>query len=241
MTNTSTRSGTAGKIAELARASRLIRELEASAVHDPRESIMGKVRRLQLMRSPELPEPVRALRPYDPAWPSLFVGEERRIRAALGSAVARVEHFGSTSIPAASLSSKNVVDFLVAFREGAETPETHAAFAALGYAYYGNGPCDPETTWWWRIEGSEIAFVAHLCDAANPWIDTVVNFRDYLRAHPEECARYEEVKRRLGAEPGRSLFEYSIGKLRLFYEISDKANLWKSRTGEPGTASCLSQ
>jgi GrpB-like predicted nucleotidyltransferase (UPF0157 family) len=239
MTNTSTRSATAGKIGELARASRLIRELEASAFHDPREPIMSKVRRLQLMRSPELPPPVRALRPYDPAWPSLFAGEERSIRAALGDAVARVEHFGSTSIPDAPLSSKNVVDFLVAFREGAEAEETHAAFAALGYVHYGNGPCDPETTWWWRIAGDEIAFVAHVCDAANPWIDTVVNFRDYLRAHPEECARYEEVKRRLGAEPGRSLFEYSIGKLRLFYEISDKANAWKTRKGESGTVPCL--
>jgi GrpB-like predicted nucleotidyltransferase (UPF0157 family) len=209
---------------ELVRAARLTRELER-VCHDPREAIASKVRRMQRVRSPELPPQARALRSYDPAWPTLFAAEERSIRAALGSAVARVEHFGSTSIPAAILSSKNVVDFLVALRDPS-VPQVGAVLGALGYASYGNGPCDPETVWWWRIE-QEVAFVAHLCEAGNPWIDTVVNYRDYMSAHPEECVRYEEVKRRLAAEPDRSLFEYSLGKLRLFYEISGKADAWK--------------
>lgn len=218
-----------GKMGELVRAARLTRELERSC-HDPREAIASKVRRMQRVQSPELPPRVRALRSYDPAWPSLFAVEERRLRAALGNAVARVEHFGSTSIPAEVLSSKSVIDLLVALREPSRAPEAHAVLAALGYTCYGNGPCDPETVWWWRIE-EEVAFVAHLCENANPWIDTVVNYRDYMRAHPEECVRYEEVKRCLAAEPDRSLFEYSLGKLRLFYEISGKADAWK-RAGQ---------
>ena len=217
------------KMAELVRAARLTRELERTC-HDPREPIASKVRRMQRTKAPELPPRVRDLRSNDPAWASLFAAEERRIRAALGDAVARIEHFGSTSIPADALSAKNVIDFLVAIREPSRAPRAQAALAALGYASYGNGPCDPETEWWWRIDDDEVAFVAHLCEAANPWIDTAVNYRDYMRAHPEECVRYEEVKRSLAAEPGRSLFEYSLGKLRLFYEISGKANAWKDRS-----------
>ena len=213
------------KLGALVRAVRLARDLERSC-HDPREPIASKVRRMQRAKSPDLPPRVRALRSYDPAWPSLFAGEERRIRATLGDAVARVEHFGSTSIPAEVLSAKNVIDFLMAVREPSFAPEAQAALAVLGYTSYGNGPCDPETEWWWRIE-EEAAFVAHLCAAANPWIDTVVNYRDYMRAHPEECVRYEEVKRRLAMEPDCSLFEYSLGKLRLFYEISGRADAWK--------------
>jgi len=214
-----------GKMGELVRAVRLTREIERSC-HDPREPIASKVRRMQRVKSPDLPPRVRALRSYDPAWPTLFAGEEWKIRAALGDAVARVEHFGSTAIPAEALSSKNVIDFLVAVREPSLAPQAHAVLAALGYTSYGNGPCDPETVWWWRIE-EDVAFVAHLCTAANPWIDTVVNYRDYMRAHPGECVRYEEVKRRLAAEPDCSLLEYSLGKLRLFYEISGKADAWK--------------
>jgi GrpB-like predicted nucleotidyltransferase (UPF0157 family) len=215
-----------GKMGELVRAARLTRELESSC-QDPREPIVQKIRRMQRVQSPDLPAPIRALRAYDPAWASCFAAEASRLRAALGDAVARIEHFGSTAIPSPALSAKNVVDFLVALRHPAATWEAEAALARLGYTCFGKGPCDPETTWWWRIEKEEVAFVAHLCDAANPWIETVVDFRDYLRAHPEECVRYEEVKRRLAAEPGRSLFEYSLGKLRLFYEISGKAGAWR--------------
>jgi GrpB-like predicted nucleotidyltransferase (UPF0157 family) len=215
------------KLGELARASRLARELERDC-QDPREPILGKVRRMQRTRSPELPPGVRALRSYDPSWAALFAGEERRIRAARGGAVARIEHFGSSAVPSSVLTGKNVIDFLVALRE-IPGMETDAAFEALGYTPYGNSPCDPEAAWWWRIEGDEVAYVAHLCDAANPWIETAVNFRDYLRAHPEECRRYQEVKQSLAAEPDRSLFEYSLGKLRLFYDISGKANAWKAR------------
>jgi GrpB-like predicted nucleotidyltransferase (UPF0157 family) len=214
----------AGKIGELARASRLAQELERDC-QDPREPILGKVRRMQRTRSPELPPRVRALRSYDPAWADLFTGEEHRIRAALGGAVARIEHFGSSAIPSPVLTGKNVIDFLVALRED---PASHGGLAALGYTPYGNSPCDPEASWWWRIEGDEVAFVAHLCAAGNPWIETAVNFRDYLRVHPEEQRRYQQVKQSLAAEPDRSLFEYSLGKLRLFYDISGKANAWKA-------------
>lgn len=222
----------AGRMGELVRAARLSRELESSC-HDPREPIMRKVRRMQRIQSPELPPAVRALRRYDPAWAARFAAEEARIRAAFGDAVARVEHFGSTAVPTPLLSAKNVIDFLVAFRDPSAAAEAGGALSALGYTSFGNGPCDPETTWWWRIDGDEVAFVAHVCEAANPWIDTVVNFRDYLRAHPAECARYEEVKRRLAAEPDRSLFEYSLGKLRLFYDISGKADAWRGSGQAP--------
>jgi GrpB-like predicted nucleotidyltransferase (UPF0157 family) len=225
----------AGKAGEMVRAARLIRELEATC-HDPREPIVKKIKRFQTARNPELPAAVRTLRPFDPAWAELYAAEERRIRELLGAAAVRVEHFGSTSVPEPSLSSKNVIDFLVAVDAvpGSTPPAAAAAaFAALGYTAYGQGPCDAESWWWWRIDGEEVAFAVHLCAAGNPWVETVVNFRDYLRAHPGECVRYEEVKRRLAAEPGQSLFEYSIGKLRLFYDISVKADAWKETGSRP--------
>jgi len=226
----------AADLSALARAARLIRELKAGGWHDPRETIEAKVRRMQALRSPELPEGVRAQRARDPLWPALFAAEAERIRGSLGEAVADVQHFGSSAIPSPGLSSKGVIDFLVAIDEAAGVEERSAGLAALGYECYGNGPCDPESTWWWRIEGGEIAYVAHVCGAANPWIRTAVNFRDYLRACPDECAHYEARKRQLAAEPGRSLFEYSLGKLKTFYEISAKANAWRAAADAAGSS-----
>jgi GrpB-like predicted nucleotidyltransferase (UPF0157 family) len=224
----------AENLSALARAARLIRELKASGCHDPRETIEAKIRRMQALRSPELPERVRAQRVRDPLWPVLFAAEAARVRSSLGEAVTEIEHFGSSAISSPHLSSKNVIDFLVAVDEAAGVEERSAGLTDLGYECYGNGPCDPESTWWWRIEGGEIAYVAHVCAAANPWIRTAVNFRDYLRASPDECTRYEARKRQLAAEPGRSLFEYSIGKLRIFYELSAKANAWRAAADAAG-------
>ncbi|HTQ80492.1 MAG TPA: GrpB family protein [Thermoanaerobaculia bacterium] len=230
------------KMGELVRAARLIRELRDSGCHDPRETIAQKIRRLQDVRSPELPPRVRDLRSQAPDWPVRFATEAGRVRAAMGGAVVRIEHFGSTAIFSPALSSKNVIDFLVALAEPAKDRSAAVAESALrelGYEPYGNGPCDPETDWWWKIENGEVAYVAHVCGQSNPWIETAVNFRDYMRAHPAECSRYEEVKQRLAAEPGRSLFEYSIGKLRLFYDISGKANAWKAALTEEQPESFL--
>jgi hypothetical protein len=103
------------RVGEMVRASRLLRELEAS-YSDPREPIARKIRRFQSVRSPELPPLVRALRFNDPAWAALFAAEAARLHAMLGDAVARLEHFGSSAVPAAGLSSKNAIDFLIAMR-----------------------------------------------------------------------------------------------------------------------------
>ena len=45
---------------------------------------------------------------YDPAWPAMFAREDRRIRAALGEKVLRLEHTGSTSVP--GLAAKPCID-----------------------------------------------------------------------------------------------------------------------------------
>jgi GrpB-like predicted nucleotidyltransferase (UPF0157 family) len=51
-----------------------------------------------------------------------------------------------------------------------------------------------------------------------------------MRAHPAECASYEELKHRLRAER-RNLLEYSIVKLKLFYELSERADAWAAAGG----------
>ncbi|HEX8865414.1 MAG TPA: GrpB family protein, partial [Lentzea sp.] len=51
------------------------------------------------------------LREYDPVWPQWYAAEEAKIRAALGDAVVRVEHCGSTSVP--GLAAKPLIDILL--------------------------------------------------------------------------------------------------------------------------------
>ncbi len=219
-------------LAGVARVAGAVRELKASVRGEKREPLERKLRRWTRLRTPELPAALRTVRSYDASWPLLFEREEARIRAAAAAALgpgalAAVEHFGSTAIP--GLSAKSTIDLLVAVRGTPATPDQIAVFAALGYREYGTSPCDHEVTWLWNVEQEGVAFIVHLCAADNPWIETALNFRDYLRAFPDEGAGYEALKLRLAAESGRSLLEYSLIKLRLFYEVSERADAWRAR------------
>ncbi len=209
---------------EMLRASRVIKKVKQRVRHDDRESIASKVRRWQQLRTPLLPPEIVEIGAWEPRWAAIFAGEKKRILAVLREErVGAVEHIGSTSIP--GLTGKPIIDLLVAVPAPIFDPPKTDAFAAAGYTSYGFSPCDPEVLWLWKV-GDDRASVVHLCELANPWIRTAVNFRDYMRSHPDDRVAYEECKRRLAADPSLSLFEYSMEKLILFYEISVKADAW---------------
>src|SRR5262245_65803370 len=63
---------------------------------------------------------------YDPVWPVLFEEEARRIRAALGDRVLRIEHVGSTSVP--GLAAKPIIDIVLVV---ADTANEGAYVSAL--------------------------------------------------------------------------------------------------------------
>jgi GrpB-like predicted nucleotidyltransferase (UPF0157 family) len=218
----------------IARVTRAIRDLKASVPAETREPLERKIRRWQRLRTPELPPRVRAVRPYDPAWPARFREEAARVGRALDAALgpdllADVQHIGSTSIP--GLAGKGILDLLVAVRGAPATREQLAVLATLGYREYGVSPCDHEAVWLWKVGAEDVAFVIHLCSADNPWIHTALNFRDYMRLFPAERELYEASKHALDGVRSGSLLEYSLVKLKLFYEVSERADAWRRAEG----------
>ncbi len=208
------------RMRDMVRVARAIRELNATVTNEVREPIERKVRRWQQLRMPDLAPEVQAVRSYNPRWPDLFAAEKARLEGALEGNVRRIDHIGSTSIP--DMASKSILDLLVAVRD---LPAAREALVAGGYEDYGISPCDHEAVWLWNTSMPGVAFIAHLCADDNPWVRTALNFRDYMRVHPQECVSYEELKHRLRAEQ-RNLLEYSIIKLKLFYELSARADAW---------------
>lgn len=209
------------RMRDMVRVARAIREFNATVTNEVREPIERKVRRWQQLRMPDLAPEVQTVRSYNPEWPALFAAEKARLEAALAGNVRQVEHIGSTSIP--DMASKSILDLLVAIRD---LPAAREALVAAGYEDYGISPCDHEAVWLWNTTSAPgLAFIAHLCADDNPWVRTALNFRDYMRVHPYECESYEELKHRLRAEQC-NLLEYSIIKLKLFYELSARADTW---------------
>ena len=208
----------------LLRASRMIRKVKEKIRHDERETIENKVRRWQQLRTPELPEEILQVSAQRD-WTAVFEQERVLLTKTLRevTVVGAVEHIGSTSI--AGLAGKPIVDLLIAVEAPILATKKIGALSRAGYTLYGKSPCDPEASWLWKIEGDH-AFVAHLCELQNPWIHTAVDFRDYMRTHPDDCTAYEEHKKQLAADRRLNPFEYSMEKLILWYEISARANAW---------------
>lgn len=219
---------------DLLRVSRMIRKVKEKIRHDERETIENKVRRWQQLKTPELPTEILQVNAQRD-WTAVFEQEQVLLIETLRGVtrVGDVEHIGSTSIP--GLAGKPIVDLLIAVEAPILAAEKIDALARAGYTVYGKSPCDPEASWLWKIERGH-AFVAHLCELQNPWIHTAVDFRDYMRTHPDDCTAYEEHKKQLAADQSLNPFEYSMEKLILWYEISARANAWAAKKKRPGRA-----
>ena len=165
---------------------------------------------------------------YDPNWPTLFEHERTRINNALGSFVLAIEHMGSTAVP--SLPSKPIIDLLVGVPSLEEARERCIEpIEALGYKYV------PEYASW--IPG-ELFFRkgppgpwthhVHLMEPSYPRWDTLLVFRDYLRAHPEAARAYANIKRALAASSKDDIEAYRTGKNMFVEETTARARAWRA-------------
>src|SRR5437763_671703 len=68
---------------------------------------------------------------YDPAWPSMFEQQARRIGSALGARALQVEHAGSTSVP--GLAAKPIIDIYLVVANSADEPSYVRDLEAAGY------------------------------------------------------------------------------------------------------------
>jgi len=131
---------------------------------------------------------------YDPNWMLLFEQESARILAVLdGDLVTRIEHFGSTAVP--GLAAKPIIDLLVGVRSLAEAKQV-AVFQLerLGYAYWFE---NPDFQRMFFVKGlppnSPRTHHIHMVELNSILWERLL-FRDYLRKHPDEAARYAQLK-----------------------------------------------
>ncbi|MHC2998133.1 hypothetical protein OB08_02340 [Microbacterium sp. HJ5] len=74
--------------------------------------------------------------------------------------------------------------------------------------------------------------IVHIRRSDSPWGEYTVWFRDWLRAHPVERRRYEDLKRELSArERGKSDYDdYTRAKTAFFDKVQDSFEDWVHRT-----------
>ena len=161
-----------------------------------------------------------AVGPYDPGWPARYEAEAERLRKAIGDALVRVEHVGSTAVP--GLAAKPVIDIQMSFRSMAPRSAYVEPLARLGYRW-GLDPWSDEHEFFSRDDDGSRAFHIHVCPEGSEWERRHLMFRDWLRDHPEDAAAYERLKRALAEQHPRDVYGYTDAKTSFVREVEARA------------------
>jgi len=175
---------------------------------------------------PPPPEPPFsiAIVPYDPGWPDRYTTVGAELRSALGNTITRIEHIGSTAVP--GLAAKDLIDVLagVTCWEAAGWVAV-PVLKALGFECYWRSDEPPGHLQFVRRDGTGQRIVhVHLAPEGEPVWERVL-FRDYLRAHRGEAARYAAAKRRLADRYPNDRAAYTRGKAAYVARITALALL----------------
>ncbi len=162
--------------------------------------------------------------PYDPAWDSAYERESGRIAAALGPVLVRMHHIGSTAIP--GIHAKPVIDILLEVDHLPRLDAITPAIEALGYEAMGE--CGIPGRRYFRKDGptGERTHNVHAFELDSPNVVRHLAFRDYMRAHPEEAARYGQLKQQLAQDFPEDIDGYMAGKDRYVKEQEARALAW---------------
>ena len=164
---------------------------------------------------------------YDPEWPGLFLQTARPMRAALGNAALRIDHIGSTSV--AGLAAKPVIDIQISVASFEPSDVYRLPLEALGYVFRSNNP-DFTKRYFREAPGDRRTHI-HVRRAGSWSEQAALLFRDYLRAHAEDAARYAELKYRLAEQYGDDRYGYTDAKSDFIWQVMARANRWSQENG----------
>jgi len=169
--------------------------------------------------------------PYDPRWPAEFRDTGMVIRTTLRDVALRVDHIGSTAVP--GLDAKPVIDIQISVQSLEPVDLYRIPLEELGYRFRLANP--ERTKRYFREPPGQRRTHIHVRRAGSWAEQFALLFRDYLRAHREEAARYAAIKYRLAEEFSTDRRAYTEAKASYVWEIMRKADGWSQVVGwQPG-------
>lgn len=160
------------------------------------------------------------LAPHDPRWLVSAEEEGRRIAAACGPAVVRVEHIGSTSVP--GLMAKPILDMMPVLRRFEDGFVCVGPMRAMGYWYAGEFGIAGRHLF---VKGSPRTHHAHMLVEGSKESRRHIAVRHVLRANPEMTAQYAALKEELAARFGDDRNGYASAKGAFMRELFDLAGV----------------
>ena len=177
-------------------------------------------------RHPSLDErfdPAVRIVDYDPAWPEMAAAEIDRIAAAVGEGAVRIDHVGSTAVP--GLAAKPIVDLQLSVADIDDRSIYMGPLEGLGYLFAPD-PASPDFHFFGLPAARPRTYHLHVCQAGSGHERRHLALRDYLRAHPDEVARYADLKRALVARAPGDRLAYVDGKDEYVAALERRALAW---------------
>jgi GrpB-like predicted nucleotidyltransferase (UPF0157 family) len=154
---------------------------------------------------------------HDETWPTRFAVLEVQVREALGDRVLALSHVGSTAVP--GLAAKPVIDIDLTVAdtedEAAYLPDLQAAGFVLRIR-------EPDWEGHRLLTDATLSTNLHVFPTGTPELVRHLLFRDWLRTHHEDRARYAALKAELGRRGFTDGMDYNNHKAELVYDIYER-------------------
>jgi len=167
--------------------------------------------------------------PHDAKWAEAFARESAAVAGALGELLIAIHHIGSTAIP--GIRAKPIIDMLAVVHALSPLDARTPLLEALGYEAMGEFGIPGRRYFRKDDAGGNRTHQIHAFAAGSPQIARHLAFRDFLRAHPDDAARYEALKERLAQAFPSDIASYADGKDASIQEIGARAAEWRLRSG----------
>lgn len=161
------------------------------------------------------------LSPYNEKWDAMFEEEAHFLKKIFGNLIITFEHIGSTSIK--GMKAKPVIDMIAIVKEIGQVDHFNEEMISYGYDSAGEWGIPGRRLF--RKGGENRTHHIHFYEQGNPQIARHLIFRDYLKEHPEEAAKYSDFKEELAGQYSTTS-EYSPAKKDFVSEMEHRALKW---------------
>lgn len=164
------------------------------------------------------------MHPHNQDWAADYQTIATQLKPIFGKQLLLIEHIGSTSIP--GIKAKPIIDILIAVTDIGCVAEILPAMEAVGYDFRGERGIPGRQ--YFRMEpDSACGIHVHVYQQGHKAITEKLNFRDYMRTHPDRAQAYSQLKERLAEKFRENRATYTESKSDFIVETIDLAAEWR--------------
>ena len=180
---------------------------------------------IEFVQPPTLQNGPILLAEPDPNWPTAYAEQEACIRSSLGDRAVRVEHVGSTSVPA--LAAKPILDILLLVSDPTAEHDYVPALERNGYQLHHREPG------WYEhrlLKRTDPAVNLHVFGRDCPEAERMLLFRDWLHSDAVDRELHERTKRELAQHEWKYVQRSADAKSAVVEEVITRAQAARRQT-----------